>query len=285
MRTPTADGLLLVDKPAGMTSHDVVAIARRALGVHRVGHAGTLDPFATGLLVLLVGRATRLLPFLDGEPKVYDATLRLGAETDTDDATGAVTREAPVPDDQVVRDAIATLTGSLIQQPPAYSAKQVDGTRAYKAARAGMPLELPSVPVTVFEWTVHEHAGAEWRVTISCGGGTYIRALARDVGRLSGSAAHLSELRRVSSGPFSVSEASPAHQVTSSALLPMRDAVRSLPAQTLDDANLAHVLHGRPVPASVAGHLGALLDGEGTLVAVADRIGDTWHPKVVLRDR
>lgn len=284
-RTPTADGLLLVDKPAGMTSHDVVAIARRALGVRRIGHAGTLDPFATGLLVMLVGRATRLLPFLDGEPKVYDATLRFGAETDTDDATGTVTREAPVPEEHVIRDAIASMTGSLLQQPPAYSARQVDGTRAYKAARAGMPLELPAQSVTVHQWTVREHSGNEWRVTISCGGGTYVRALARDVGRISGSAAHLSELRRTASGPFQLSEAAPVERLTVASLLPMRDAVRSLPTETLDEASLAHVVHGRPVPATVPGHLGALLDASGLLVGVAERFADSWHPRLVLRDK
>lgn len=284
-RTPTTDGLLLVDKPAGMTSHDVVAIARRTLGVRRIGHAGTLDPFATGLLVLLVGKATRLLPFLEGEPKVYDATLRFGAETDTDDATGKVTREAPLPDERALTDAIASLTGSLLQHPPAYSAKQLDGTRAYRAARAGNPLELPAFPVTVYDWTVRDRSGSDWRVTIRCGGGTYVRALARDVGRLAKSAAHLSELRRTGSGPFQLAEAATMDRVSASALRPMRDAVRSLPAQTLDDAGLAHVLHGRLVPATVEGELGALVDADGSLVAVADRVGDQWHPKLVLREK
>ena len=284
-RTPTADGLLLVDKPAGMTSHDVVAIARRALGVRRIGHAGTLDPFATGLLVLLVGKATRLLPFLDGEPKVYDATLRFGAETDTDDATGSVTREASLPDARAVDAAIASLTGPIQQHPPAYSAKQLDGQRAYKAARAGMPLELPAFPVTVHRWTVHEHAGSDWRVTISCGGGTYVRALARDVGRLAGSAAHLTALRRTASGPFQVTNAAPMDTVSTAALLPMRDAVPSLPSQPLDDAALAHVLHGRTIPASVEGQLAALVDADGALVAVAERVADVWHPKLVVRDK
>ena len=284
-RTPTADGLLLVDKPAGMTSHDVVAIARRALGVRRIGHAGTLDPFATGLLVLLVGKATRLLPFLDGEPKVYDATLRFGAETDTDDATGTVTREAALPDDRAVTEAIASLTGPIQQHPPAYSAKQLDGQRAYKAARAGMPLELPAFPVTVHSWTVREHSGSDWRVTISCGGGTYVRALARDVGRLANSAAHLTELRRTGSGPFQVSSAATMDTVSASALLPMRDAVPSLPAEKLDDAALTNARHGRPVPATVEGHLAALVDAEGALVAVGERFGDAWHPRLVLRDK
>ncbi|MGH7647670.1 MAG: tRNA pseudouridine(55) synthase TruB, partial [Gemmatimonadaceae bacterium] len=124
------DGLLLVDKPAGVTSHDVVAMARRALGVRRVGHGGTLDPFATGLLVLLVGRATRLLPYLEGEPKVYEATIRLGTEMDTDDSTGVAVRAAPVPGRAALERAMLGLTGDVAQVPPAYSAKQVGGQRA-----------------------------------------------------------------------------------------------------------------------------------------------------------
>ena len=131
-----ADGLLLVDKPAGVTSHDVVNAARRALGEKRIGHAGTLDPFATGLLVLLVGRATRLLPHVSGDPKVYEATIRFGAETDTEDLLGEVTAEAPPPTRDAVERAIPALTGEIDQVPPAYSAKKVGGHRAYAPARS-----------------------------------------------------------------------------------------------------------------------------------------------------
>src|SRR5688500_2337280 len=136
------DGLLLVDKPSGITSHDVVSAARRALATRRIGHAGTLDPFATGLLVLLMGHATRLLPYLDAEPKEYQAAIAFGAETDTDDATGVVVRNADFPRAARVRDALPALTGSIDQVPPAYSAKQVGGRRAYDAARRGAPLAL-----------------------------------------------------------------------------------------------------------------------------------------------
>src|SRR5690348_12915556 len=138
----TADGVLLVDKPAGMTSHDVVALARRSLGTRRVGHTGTLDPFATGLLIVLVGQATRLAQFVEDEPKVYDATITFGAETDTDDVTGQVVRAAAAPAAADVHAAIRALTGRIVQQPPAYSAKKVEGRRAYAAARAGSPLML-----------------------------------------------------------------------------------------------------------------------------------------------
>src|ERR1700722_1969712 len=146
------DGVLLVDKPAGMTSHDVVAIVRRAAGESRIGHAGTLDPFATGLLVLLLGRSTRLLPYLNGEPKTYEASIRFGSETDTDDATGTPTMTAPVPALDAIEAALPALTGAIAQVPPAYSAKQIAGRRAYDAARAGAPLSLAPVTVTVHEW-------------------------------------------------------------------------------------------------------------------------------------
>lgn len=201
------EGLLLLDKPAGVTSHDMVVAARRAYGERSIGHLGTLDPFATGLLVLLLGRATRLATFIDTEPKIYDATIRFGTETDTDDATGAVVRSAPPPDQQLVSDAIAALTGELLQVPPAYSAKSVDGVRAYDAARRGEPIELAPVSVTVQEWLIRERH-REWiSATITCGGGTYIRALARDLGRAAGSAAHLESLRRTRCGRFDVSDA------------------------------------------------------------------------------
>ena len=187
--------MLLVDKPAGVTSHDVVARARRLLGVRRVGHLGTLDPFATGLLVLLVGRATRLAPYVDNEPKVYDATIRFGAETTTDDITGEPTREAPLPDPARLRPAMAALTGELDQLPPAFSAKRVGGQRAYAAARTGRPLELRPVRVRVDHWQLHQAEPGRAVVTITCSGGTYIRALARDLGRAVGSAAYLEALR------------------------------------------------------------------------------------------
>lgn len=200
-------GLLLVDKPAGITSHDAVQRIRQIYGERSIGHLGTLDPFATGLLVLLIGRATRLATFLDTEPKVYDATIAFGAETDTDDETGTVTRAASPPREADVRAAIRTLTGSIAQVPPSYSAKSVDGVRAYDAARRGEPLELAPVTVAVHEWDVRAIDDASLRAIITCSGGTYIRALARDLGRASGSAAHLSALRRTRVGEFDVKDA------------------------------------------------------------------------------
>ena len=202
-----AEGLLLVDKPAGVTSHDMVLAARRAYGQRSIGHLGTLDPFATGLLLMLLGRSTRLANFIVTEPKVYDAVIRFGTETDTDDLTGAATRSAPLPDSAAVHDAIRALTGDLMQIPPAYSAKFVDGVRAYDSARRGEPVDLEPVPVRVHDWRITGEEPGLIRATIVCGGGTYIRALARDVGRLSGSAAHLESLRRTRCGDFDVRDA------------------------------------------------------------------------------
>ena len=202
-----AEGLLLLDKPAGVTSHDMVVAARRAYGERSIGHLGTLDPFATGLLVLLLGRSTRLATFIDTEPKTYEATIRFGAETETDDSTGTVVRVAPEPELQLVTRAIATLTGAILQVPPSYSAKSVNGERAYDAARRGQPVELAPASVTVHEWRIHEQHRAWLSATITCGSGTYIRALARDLGRASGSAAHLESLRRTRCGQFDVRDA------------------------------------------------------------------------------
>ena len=201
------EGLLLVDKPAGMTSHDVVQHVRRIYGERSIGHLGTLDPFATGLLVLLLGRSTRLATFIDTEPKVYQAVVKFGEERDTDDATGKVIRTAPVPHESIVRSAFPALTGAISQVPPAYSAKSVDGTRAYDAARRGDPLDLPAVAVSVYEWDVDRFENGALAATITCSGGTYIRALARDLGRLTSSAAHLQSLRRTRVGKFDVRDA------------------------------------------------------------------------------
>jgi tRNA pseudouridine55 synthase len=210
-----AEGLVLADKPAGMTSHDVVDVVRRAYGERSVGHLGTLDPFATGLLVLLIGRSTRLANFIDDEPKEYEAVMVFGSETDTDDRTGAATRTAPLPEDAAVREAIGALTGEIEQVPPAYSAKQVEGRRAYAAARAGVALELPPARVRVYEWRVRSLTSARVEATITCSGGTYIRALARDLGRAAGSAAHLESLRRTRVGGFRVEDAATLEQLRS----------------------------------------------------------------------
>lgn len=285
-RSPSTEGLLLVDKPGGMTSHDVVAIARRALGEQRIGHAGTLDPFATGLLVLLAGRMTRLLPYLDAEPKVYEARIRFGAETDTDDASGRVVREAPPPIRADVERGIAALTGTLDQEPPAYSAKQVAGRRAYDAARRGTPVKLPPSRVTVHGWHVKTRTSDTLDAVITCSGGTYVRALARDLGRQAGSAAHLAALRRTASGPFQVREACGLDALRTGqwALVPPLRALTSLAVERLDAAGVERVARGGLVEATVDGNRAALLGPNDELVAVAERSGASWQPRTVLRD-
>jgi tRNA pseudouridine55 synthase len=287
MKAPLSrtDGLLLVDKPAGMSSHMLVEHARRALGTRRVGHAGTLDPFATGLLIVLVDRATRLLPYLDNEPKVYRACVRFGARTTTDDVDGDVVATAPPPEPAVVERAIASLTGHLLQRPPEFSAKQVGGVRAYAAARRGAPLTLEPVGVTVFEWRVLGREGADLNVEIVCSGGTYVRALARDLGEATGSAAHLAALRRLRSGRFSLDDAISIDELHAGDLhlLSTGEAVSQLPAQPLDDLDAQRICHGQTVPATVDGAVVALTHRD-ELLAVATRDGAAWRPKVVLRD-
>jgi tRNA pseudouridine55 synthase len=301
-RTPpvtgaTRAGLIYVDKPVGLSSHDVVAIVRRAARSKRVGHAGTLDPFATGLLVLAVGSCTRLLPYIVGEPKVYDATIRFGHETDTDDATGTPTREqAPphpdwlcLPHADAREHAMARLTGTIAQIPPAFSAKHVDGQRAYELARRGRDVQLAPVNVTVHKWEWLAGTPTSMDVRITCGGGTYIRALARDLGRLVGSAAHCETLRRVASGPAHVRDAVTRDVLVPGAIADGHVALRS-PLESLGDVahqrleadQLADLRHGRPLRATEPGTMAALLDGP-RIVAMATRTAtDKWQPKVVL---
>jgi tRNA pseudouridine55 synthase len=284
MRARPIDALVLVDKPAGITSHDVVSVARRALGERRIGHAGTLDPFATGLLVLLTGRATRVLPYVDGDPKEYDATIRWGAETDTDDSTGRVVREASPPTIDAMERGMAALTGTIEQMPPDYSAKQVGGRRAHTAARSGAPLTLSPARVRVDEWRVRAQRESETDVTIVCGSGTYVRALARDLGRSTGSAAHLSALRRTRSGPFAITAAASYQALRDggATMRPPRDAIPSIPAQQLSADDAARLARGMRVDARIAGERAALVDESGALLAIAERSGEQWQPRVVL---
>ena len=284
-RTIATDGVLLVDKPPGMTSHDVVAIARRVTGTRRIGHTGTLDPFATGLLVLLVGRGTRLVPYVQGEPKVYQATIRFGAETTTDDLTGEVTREAGLPSSDDVDRAILSLTGVISQRPPDYSAKQVAGRRAYAAARAGKPIVLDPVPVTVHQWQIRRRADNEIDVIIVCGGGTYIRALARDLGRAVGSAAHLTALRRTRSGVFAVASAILTEELERQPpkLEPLTSAIPQLPVQRLTAEQAERVRHGNTIEPRVEGDIVALCDDTDNLVAIAHRDGAMLQPRLVMQ--
>jgi tRNA pseudouridine55 synthase len=291
MTTAATDGLLLLDKPAGISSHDAVLAARRALGEKRIGHAGTLDPFATGLLVLLTGRATRLLPYIPGEPKVYDATIQFGSETDTEDPLGVVIREAPVPTEEAVRAALPALTGVIAQVPPAYSAKRVDGQRAYEAARAGVALDLKPVSITVHSWELLAWHGDACDVRIVCGGGTYVRSLARDLARSVQSAAHLRALRRVAAGAFDVAAAQSVLALREQApnLRPPLDALPHMAHVTLTHDEVHRIRRGLDIaiveaPVSSGSHVALVSAEHGGLIALGERIGDRWQPRVVMRD-
>ncbi|MEP6833181.1 MAG: tRNA pseudouridine(55) synthase TruB [Gemmatimonas sp.] len=286
------DGMLLVDKPAGVSSHDVVARVRRAAHTKRVGHAGTLDPFATGLLVLAVGHATRLLPYLDAEPKVYSARFRFGFETDSDDTTGLRTAEAPLPDWSTLEHAIASLTGAIQQIPPAFSAKHVNGERAYKKARRGETVELKPVSIVVHDWHVVSRSSDTLDVVITCKGGTYVRALARDLGRALNSAAHCESLRREQSGRCTVAGAvaypllergsiANGHVALGSPL----SALQEMAHVQIDAACEADIRLGRSVAASVDGARAVLLNHDHVIIGIANRTeANRWQPKVVLPD-
>jgi tRNA pseudouridine55 synthase len=206
---PTADGIVVVDKPAGITSHDVVARIRKLAGTRRVGHAGTLDPMATGVLVVGMGRATRLLGHLSGHDKEYDATIRLGITTTTDDAEGDVVeeRDASAVDDAALGAAVTALTGSIQQVPSSVSAVKVGGVRAYKKVRQGEAVELAPRAVTITRFDVVARRGADVDVHVECSTGTYVRALARDLGASLGVGAHLVALRRTRVGNFGFDQA------------------------------------------------------------------------------
>jgi len=220
--TDGKDGLVIVDKPGGLTSHDVVARIRRLAGTRRVGHAGTLDPMATGVLVVGVEKATRLLGYLTLTEKQYDATIRLGQSTSTDDAEGELTKTAEAKDvpPEAINKAIAELTGEIQQVPPAVSAIKVGGQRAYKLTRAGSAPELKPRPVTVYEFTVTDIRPAgdgdltDVDATVRCSSGTYIRALARDLGDKLGTGGHLTALRRTRVGDYGLEAAKTLDQLS-----------------------------------------------------------------------
>jgi tRNA pseudouridine55 synthase len=280
-------GLLLIDKPSGLTSHDVVARMRRTLRERSIGHTGTLDPMATGLLLLVVGRATRLASLLTGHDKTYDATIRLGQTTNTDDAEGEFTGpELPVPDESQVRAALERFTGTFAQVPPAHSARKVQGERAYKLARANKPVELAASQVTVHDREWQGFDGRDLRIRVRVSAGFYVRSLARDLGSHLGCGGHLVALRRVQSGVFLVADALPLAEAEAQG---PELASRLIPAVELTEDGLKRVLHGNTVgPAQVRGPLPAAgssrvrLVADGRLVALARPEAATLHPVVVL---
>ncbi|MFM1917758.1 MAG: tRNA pseudouridine synthase [Actinomycetota bacterium] len=280
------NGLLVLDKPTGMTSHDVVRIVRRALGTRKVGHAGTLDPMASGVLVLGIGRATRLLTYVVGVDKTYEATMLLGVRTNTDDADGEVTFTATAAElAEVNSEAIAavaeTFVGDIQQKPCAVSAIKVEGERAYALVRKGEEVDLPARPITIHELTIHhiERAADGYLVDfrVRCSSGTYVRALARDIGSQLNVGGHLVALRRTRVGPFDAGRAVVLGTDTSqkdltSRLIPLDKAIMELmPTCVVTDDDAVHIRHGRPIawPAQVE-VLTALMSTNGTALALAE---------------
>lgn len=276
------EGLLLIDKPGGITSHDAVAKVRRALGTKKVGHAGTLDPMATGLLVIGVGRATRLLRFLGDLPKTYEGTLRLGVRTTTLDADGDVTAEVDargVTDEQVASAMVAQL-GASAQVPPAYSAVKVGGMKLYEAARKGETLEAPARIVRVDRFDATARRGADVDFVCVVSGGTYIRVLAADVGDALGVGAHLIRLRRTAVGELTVDEAAAPEEPGEP--LPVERAVGHLPRVRVDAIEAEAASHGRVLgPAGIDGPYGVYGPDEG-LIGIWRDDGPKARPEMVL---
>ena len=295
------NGVLVIDKPQGLTSHDVVAAARRAFGERRIGHTGTLDPLATGVLPLAIGRATRLVRFLTASDKDYEATIRFGVTTDSYDATGAETsRTDCVPTRGAVLTAIEALTGDYLQLPPAFSAKKIEGRRAYRLARLGQAVTLTPVPVRVSRGDLLDFIEGTARVSLTCSAGFYVRSFAHALGELTGTGAYLDALQRTRSGEFGLDVAISMDRMLDTpgaggSLIGLEGLLAGFSAVTLTDRGRIHVSLGRelsPEDYAVGTHANGtldsawvrLLDGTGALIALATpgRTPGALHPSVVL---
>lgn len=284
------NGILPVDKPAGPSSHDVVAAARRALRQRRIGHTGTLDPFATGLLLLCIGPSTRLAEYLSGMDKEYEAVARLGLATDTLDGTGEVVGRSDAwrdLDAATIRAAFEAQAGSRLQTPPAYSAKKIGGRRAYELAREGADVQPDPVEVTIHALEVGSVDGDAVRFRIRCSSGTYVRAVARDAGQTLGVGAHLTELRRTRVGELPVEVALGVDRLDDdsavrSALIDPLTALGHLPVVELDAEEKRRVGHGQALSAQDRAGAGIVaLAADGKLVAVAESDGRAIRPRKV----
>jgi tRNA pseudouridine55 synthase len=291
-------GALIIDKPAGWTSHDVVARMRRIAGTRRIGHLGTLDPMATGVLPLLLGPATRLARFFEDAEKVYEGVIRFGFSTNTYDAEGEPTSEAMpyTVDRDAMQDLIAQrFLGEFAQMPPAVSAKKIGGTPAYKLARQNKPVDLKPVTVTVHEFAILEAEGERLRVRVRCGAGTYVRSLAHDLGACVGVGAHLESLRRTASGSFNVEQAVTLEEAAALSaegkleerLIPAARLLPAIPAEVVDESTVRQIREGRDFHTSpfVEGGSSVFLKAvsrQGQLVAMAERkIHRMYHPVIV----
>ncbi len=288
-------GVLNINKPSGITSHDVVKTARRILNIRRVGHAGTLDPLATGVLLLLVGPATRLAQYLTSADKVYRAVVRLGATTTTYDAEGDITSQHPVHVDRLALEAaLAHFQGPILQQPPMYSAVRVKGQRLYKLARQGKEIDRPARPVTIYRLDVLAWDSPDLTLDIACSSGTYIRSLAYDLGQALGCGAYLHALTRTATGPFLLENSQTLDDLRqlsmtghlAEALHPPKAALYALPSVHLTPEQVQDVCHGRFIKINTRLEAEKIQarDEDDHLVAVLIPVGeDEWRPKLVLR--
>jgi tRNA pseudouridine55 synthase len=284
-------GILVIDKPAGPTSHDVVARVRRAAQTRKIGHAGTLDPLATGVLVLAVGRATRTIEYLTEHDKRYEATVFLGQATDTYDAEGQLTRshEGPLPRRQEVEAILGQFRGAILQRPPVFSAIKQGGEALYRKARRGETVEVAARPVTIYNLALVEWDPPCLTLDVHCSKGTYIRSLAHDMGEALGVGAYLAALRRTASGPFTATQAEPLESIVSaspgqirSLLLPVGAGLEHLPRLELTPAEVMAIRNGRALPAEQGEGLRRAFDEQGHLVAILRWRDDRgWQPDKV----
>ena len=292
------DGVIVIDKPEGWTSHDVVNKMRRIAKTRRIGHLGTLDPIATGVLPLVVGRATRLAQFYTRSEKIYEGTVRFGWATNTYDRAGEPLSE-PV---EVAVDAVDLerhldrFRGEFLQTPPPVSAKKVEGRRAYELARKDIAVELPPSPVNVYELTVLAIEGASVRLRVHCSGGTYVRSIAHDIGQAMGTGAHLTDLRRLASGEFTTAHARTIAQLESlaaedsleEALVPMGQLLPGMASVFVDDLTVAQIRNGRnfhasPFRTQPDATFVKAVSASGELIAIGEAVlPNVYHPGVVL---
>ena len=292
------DGVLVVDKPAGITSHDVVDRMRKLASTRKVGHLGTLDPIATGVLPLVVGRATRLAQFFTANEKSYEGCIRFGWATDTYDRDGAVVGSAVEPGFTrgQLEDTLGEFRGTILQTPPPFSAKKVAGTPAYRLARKQIAVELAPVEVEVFELEVIEFDGVKARVRVRCSAGTYLRSIAHEVGQRLGCGAFLDELRRTASGEFSEKDAHTFEELgalakegrLADALIPASQVLPQFPCATVDALTAGQIRQGKdfrlsPFVARAGGQYVKAIGPDGDLVAIGEaRLPHVYHPILVL---
>ena len=292
------DGAIVIDKPEGWTSHDVVGKARRIVGMKKIGHLGTLDPIATGVLPLVLGRATRLAQFYTRSDKIYEGVIRFGWSTVSYDRASEATSEKTEPqlDRATLEQALERFRGEFMQTPPPVSAKKVEGRRAYQLARESVAVELAPVPVEVFELTLLDLTGPLARVRAHCSGGTYLRSIAHDLGQLLGCGAHLENLRRLASGEFEIAQARTIPQLESlatdqrliDALVPAAQMLPGMAAVFVDDLTAGQIRNGRNFPASPfrsqpASRYVKAVTRNGDLVAIGEAVlPNLYHPVVVL---